>query len=261
MDHMFVNEAYRVWHGEAHRDDARQAPVSHEHLDLYAQGPTTDTRFKGGEHIPGLNVGGWFDAGDFDIRTQSQYAVVRSMVRSWEAFGLKRDTTSVDEATRRTEMHVPDGAPDLLQQIRHGTLQLVAQFDAVGHAINGIVAPDVGQYTHLGDAGSRTDGKIYDPALKLYEVKGDRSGPLDDRWALTSKSSALNYGSIAGLAAAARALKGFDDGLASKALGIATRTWAEEQGHAPDLYRQGSTPGGPPPAETFAAAAGRTQAT
>src|SRR3546814_1526228 len=77
MDHMFVNEAYRVWHGEAHRDDARQAPVSHEHLDLYAQGPTTDTRFKGGEHIPGLNVGGWFDAGDFDIRTQSQYAVVR----------------------------------------------------------------------------------------------------------------------------------------------------------------------------------------
>src|SRR3546814_12769859 len=79
MDHMFVNEAYRVWHGEAHRDDARQAPVSHEHLDLYAQGPTTDTRFKGGDHIPGLNVGGWFDAGDFDIRTQSQYAGVRSM--------------------------------------------------------------------------------------------------------------------------------------------------------------------------------------
>src|SRR3546814_13263160 len=96
-------------------------------------------------------------------------------------------------------------------------------FDAVGHAINGIVAPDVGQYTHLGDAGSKTDGKIYDPALKLYEVKGDRSGTLDDRWAFTSKSSALNYGSIAGLAAAARALKGFDDGLASKALGMGAR--------------------------------------
>src|SRR3546814_18144377 len=85
MDHMFVNEAYRVWHGEAHRDDARQAPVSHEHLDLYAQGPTTDTRFKGGEHIHGLNVGGWFDAGDIDIRTQSQYAGVRAMERSWES--------------------------------------------------------------------------------------------------------------------------------------------------------------------------------
>src|SRR3546814_14562300 len=109
---------------------------------------------------------------------------------------------------------------------------------------------------HLGDAGSKTDGKIYDPALKLYEVKGDRSGTLDDRWAFTSKSSALNYGSIAGLAAAARALKGFDDGLASKALGIATRTWAEDQGHAPDLYRPGNPTGGPLEAEQFAAGVG-----
>src|SRR3546814_3872114 len=74
---------------------------------------------------------------------------------------------------------------------------------------------------HLGDAGSKTDGKIYDPALKLYEAKGDRSGTLDDRWAFTSKSSALNYNSIAGLAAEARALKEFDDGLASTALGLA----------------------------------------
>lgn len=34
MDHMFVNEAYRAWHGLAHKDDALQAPVDHEHHDL-----------------------------------------------------------------------------------------------------------------------------------------------------------------------------------------------------------------------------------
>ncbi|MFZ5941624.1 MAG: glycoside hydrolase, partial [Bacteroidota bacterium] len=39
MDHMFVNEAYRVWHGAAHLDDARQAPPGHVHFDLFAQGP------------------------------------------------------------------------------------------------------------------------------------------------------------------------------------------------------------------------------
>ena len=83
MDHMLVNEAYRVWHGDSHRDDARQAPVNHEHIDLYRQGPTTDTRFAPGEHIPGMNVGGWLDAGDFDIRTQTQYAVIRSLVGIW----------------------------------------------------------------------------------------------------------------------------------------------------------------------------------
>jgi hypothetical protein len=254
MDHMFVNEAYRVWHGDPHRDDARQAPVDHEHIDLYAQGPTTDTRFKPGEHIPGLNVGGWLDAGDFDIRTQTQYAVVRSLAESWERFRPERDTLAVDDARRRAEIHVPDGAPDLLQQIRHGTLQLVAQFDAVGHAIHGIVEPDLVQYRHLGDAVTKTDGLVYDPSLKEGEVKDGRSGTPDDRWAFTSKSSALNYGSIAALAAASRALHDMDPALAKKSLAIAQKVWAEEQSHAPDLYHHGNTTGGPLQAEEFSAA-------
>ncbi len=254
MDHMFVNEGYRVWHGDAHRDDARQAPVDHEHIDLYRQGPTTDTRFKPGEHIPGLAIGGWFDAGDFDIRTQSQYQVVRSLVDTWERWRPTRDTTAVDWTRRRTEMHVPDGTPDLLQQIRHGALQLVAQFDAVGHAIHGIVEPDVAQYTHLGDASTKTDGLIYDPSLKIGEEKNGRSGTPDDRWAFTTKVSALNYGSIAALAATSRALAEMDPALSKKALGIATKIWAEEQGHAPDLYSHGNTTGGPLDSERFAAA-------
>jgi endoglucanase len=254
MDHMLVNEAYRLWHGDAHRDDARQAPINHDHIDLYAQGPTTDTPYKPGEHIPGLAVGGWFDAGDYDIRTQSQYQVVRSLVDSWERWRPLRDTTAVDWNRRRTEIHVPDGTPDLVQQIRHGTLQLVAQFDAVGHAINGIVEPDVAQYTHLGDASTKTDGRIYDAALKVGEERGDRSGTPDDRWAFTTKTSALNYGAIAGLAAASRALAEADPALSRKALGIATRTWAEEQSHAPDLYQHGNTTGGPLDAERFSAA-------
>ena len=254
MDHMFVNEAYRVWHGDPHRDDARQAPVDHEHIDLYRQGPTTDTKFKPGEHIPGLNVGGWLDAGDFDIRTQTQYAVIRSMVESWERFHPTRDTVSIDEARRRVEMHVPDGAPDLLQQIRHGTLQLVAQYDAVGHAINGIVEPDVGQYTHLGDASTKTDGLIYDARLIGQAPKDGRSGVPDDRWAFTSRSTALEYGSAAGLAAASRALAGFDDALSARALQLAERTWQQEHSQPPALFRHGNTTGGPIEAEELAAA-------
>lgn len=176
MDHMFVNEAYRVWHGHAHRDDARQAPVNHRHFDLYAQGPTTGTRFQPGEHIPGLNVGGWFDAGDFDLRTQTQYAVVLSLVHTWEAFAPRRDETTIDQSRHYVDLHVPDGVPDILQQIEHGALYLIAQFHAVGHAINGIVEPDLGQYTHLGDAASKTDGLIYRAELKPGESDGRHSG-------------------------------------------------------------------------------------
>ncbi|WP_129790634.1 glycoside hydrolase family 9 protein [Sphingosinicella sp. CPCC 101087] len=254
MDHMFVNEAYRVWHGDPHRDDARQAPLDHEHIDLYRQGPTTDTRFAPGEHIPGLAVGGWLDAGDFDQRTQTQYAVVRSLVDIWERYRPERDTTWIDQQRRRVELHVPDGRPDILQQISHGTLQLAAQFDAVGHAVHGIVEPDVAQYTHLGDAGSKTDGLVYDPSLAPGEEQGGRSGTPDDRWAFTSRASALNFGSIAALAAASRALRGHDDRLAARSLEIARRVWTEEQSRPPFTFRHGNTTGGPLDTEEFTAA-------
>lgn len=255
MDHMFVEEAYRVWHGDAHRDDALQAPLNHEHIDLYRQGPTTDTPYKPMEHIPGLNVGGWFDAGDFDIRTQTHYAVVRTLVDTWEQFRPTRDETSIDQARRHVEIHRPDGTPDILQQIEHGTLQLLAQHKAVGHAIHGIVEPDVGQYTHLGDAVTKTDGLVYDASLGPDEVKNGRSGVKDDRWAFTSRSTPLNYGSIAALAAASRALRGYRDALADDCLATAQRVWDEEHGHPPDLFHHGNTTGGDIVDEEFSAAA------
>jgi hypothetical protein len=244
MDHMRVKEAYRVWHGASHLDDALQAPVNHEHFDLYAQGPTTDTPYKPGEHIPGLNVGGWFDAGDFDIRTQSQYATVLSMVQTWEAFHPERDETSVDQRTRSVEIHHPDGRPDLLQQIEHGALQFVAQQRAAGHAIVGIIESHLSQYRHLGDAVTSTDNLVYSPALDSLESNGFNSGAFDDRWAFTSKSSALNYGSAAALAAASRALRGYNDTFASECLADAKRIWNEEQSHPPNVFRHGNTTGG-----------------
>jgi endoglucanase len=251
MDHVTVNEAYRVWHGASHLDDALQAPVNHVHFDLYAQGPTTDTPFQPGEHIPGLNIGGWYDAGDYDIRTQTQYAVVRHLVDTWENFPSDRDTTSVDYPRKYVDIHVPDGKPDLLQQIEHGTLALVAQFRAVGHAIPGIIVPDLAQYTHLGDGVTMTDNLIYDAEMGELESDGFRSGVFDDRWAFTSFSSTLNFGSIAALAAASRALKGHNAELANESLLIATRAWDEEQSREPIIFKHGNTTGGSLPVEAL----------
>ena len=254
MDHVTVNEAYRVWHGASHLDDALQAPVNHVHFDLYAQGPTTDTPYQPGQHIPGLNIGGWYDAGDYDIRTQTQYAVVRNLVYTWEAFRPERDVTSVDYDSKYVDLHVADGKPDLLQQIEHGTLALIAQHRAVGHAIPGIIVPHLSQYTHLGDGLTMTDNLVYDPNMGELETDGFRSGVFDDRWAFTSRSSALNYGSIAALAAAGRALKGYNDELAGECLQTAVSAWNEEMSHEPDLFSHGNTTGGPLPVEQLNAA-------
>lgn len=245
MDHVTVNESYRIWHGASHLDDALQAPVNHEHFDLYAQGPTTDTKFKPGEHIPGLNIGGWYDAGDYDIRTQTQYDVVNTLVIAWESFNIKRDTTSVDYARKFVDLHTADGKPDILQQIEHGTLALIAQHRAIGHAIPGIVEAHIDQYHHLGDGITKTDNLIYDPKMGELETDGFKSGKFDDRWAFTSKSSSLNYGSAAALAAASRALTGFNDALAKECLATAKKVWADEAAKTkPDSFKHGNTTGG-----------------
>lgn len=229
MDHVGIREQYRVWSAPSHLDDARQAPPNTVHFDGYKMGPRLDSPFKAGEHIPGLAVGGWQDAGDYDIQTPENASVVRDLVWARELFGLDWDETSIDEATRRVEIRKPDGVEDSLQQIRHGTLQLLAQYKVFGHAIVGIVDPALRQYAHLGDSGSQTDGLTFDPNLKPAERKGGASSAPDDRWAFTTDLPANNLMVAAALAAAARTLAASDPAFASEALSAAKALWTKQQ--------------------------------
>ena len=227
MDHMTVNEAYRVWHGEPYKDDALQAPVNTNHFDGYSQSDTTDTKYKSMERIPGLDIGGWFDAGDFDIQTGSHNSVIMSFVNTWEEFKPMRDETFIDKKIRYVDIHRPDGVPDLLQQIEHGTFALVAQAENIGHMARGIVAPVLDQYHHLGDASTITDGLPYNPKLGPLENDGKSSGRIDDRWAFTNRNPNLDIQTAASLAAASRVLKGYNDDLSERALKEAKRLFSE----------------------------------
>ncbi len=220
MDHMFVNEAYRVWHSEPFKEGYRQAPPNTDHFDLHGQGPTTDTKYKALELIPGLNVGGFFDAGDFDIETGSNISVVQNFVRTWEYFKPLRDQTFVDQKQRYVDLHRPDGTPDVLQFIEHGTLNLVAQAEIVGHMTQTLSNSILDNYHHLGDAASITDGLPYNPDLGPYEVAPDgrSSGVKDDLWAFTSRNPGLDLNAATVFAAASRALKGYNDDLSARAL-------------------------------------------
>jgi endoglucanase len=229
MDHMFVNEAYRVWHGAAHLDDAVQAPLNEQHFDGYRTGATTNSPYDPGERIPGLAVGGWFDAGDFDIQGGSHAMTVSSFVATWETFRPQHDQTLIDQDLRFVDIHRPDGKPDLLQQIEHGALQIAAEYRSIGRLVRGIVDGELHRYHHLGDASTQTDNLIYDPSMKPYETDGRRSGTPDDRWVYTDESPAANYSGIGALAAASRALRGFDDRLASDCLALAKKAYAEER--------------------------------
>ena len=228
MNHMYVTEGYRTWHGEPFKEGYLQAPES-DHFDLHRQGASTDTKYKPLELIPGLNIGGFFDAGDFDIETGSNINVVQNFIRTWELFRPQRDETFVSQKQRYVDLHRPDGVPDILQFIEHGTLNLVAQAEQIGHMASTLSNSILDNYHHLGDAASITDGLHYDPSLKPYEVSADgkRSGTPDDMWAFTTRSPQLDLRAATMFAAASHALKGYNDDLAERALTQSKRLMKE----------------------------------
>ncbi len=203
MCHMRVNEKYRVWHGLCHDDDARMAPVNHTHFDGYKQGSSTLTKYNPGDVVPGLNIGGWHDAGDFDLRVESQSGEFYILTLAYEAFNVNYDVTTIDQAARITEIHQPDGKNDILQQIEHGVLSVMAGYHTLGRLYRGIIEGDLRQYVHLGDSAVMTDG-----------IKGND----DDRWVFTENNPLRELKTAAHLAAASRALKGFNDTLSIQAL-------------------------------------------
>ena len=203
MCHMRVNEKYRVWHDFCHLDDARMAPVNFNHFDGYVQGPSTLTKYNPGDVVPGLNIGGWHDAGDFDLRVESQAGESYILALTYEAFNIDYDATSIDQNSRVTEIHQPDGKADILQQVEHGALSVVGAYRALGRLYRGIICNDLRQYVMLGDAGAMTDGLI---------------GNEDDRWVFTEENPARELTTAAQLAAVSRVLKGFNDTLSIQSL-------------------------------------------
>ena len=214
MCHMRVNEKYRVWHGDCHRDDARMAPVDYNHIDGYVQGPSTLTSYAPGDPVPGLDVGGWHDAGDFDLRIESQAGEVYILSLAYEAFDVDYDVTTIDQGRRLVEIHEPDGLNDIQQQIEHGVLTVVAGWRALGRLYRGIIANDLRQYVLLGDSAAMTDGVV---------------GDDDDRWVFTEDNPPRELATAAHLAAAARALAGFNDALGAEALAIARSLFDETE--------------------------------
>jgi endoglucanase len=218
MCHMRIIEKYRVWHGLCHMDDARMAPINHNHFDGYLQGESTLSNFNSGDRVPGLNVGGWHDAGDYDLRVESQAGTVYNLALAYELFGDDIDETTINQETRNVEIHKPDGKADILQQIEHGALSIVGAYESLNRLYRGIICPTLEQYVLLGDGSTMTDNFPYkeyanDPILKLPL-------PEDDRWVFTEENPRRELQVAQNLAAASRALKSYNSTLSAKCLKV-----------------------------------------
>ncbi len=217
MCHMRVEDHYRVWHDSCHLDDALMAPTNLNHFDGYVQGPSTLTDYEPYEQIPNLNNGGWHDAGDYDLRVESQIGTVELLAMMLEEFDLDYDATSVDVDNRHVEIHQADGKNDVVQQIEHGLASILGAYRSMGRLYRGIICPTLEQYVLLGDGASMTDNRKWKPEM------GKES--RDDRMVFTEENPVRECRVAAGLALTARALETHNPELADECKSIALALW------------------------------------
>lgn len=206
MCHMQINEKYRVWHGRCHCDDGRMAPTDYEHFDGASQCSSTLTKYKSGDHIPGLTHGGWHDAGDFDLRIESQTGEMYNLACAYEEFNVYLDETTIDQTSQTVEIHEPDGKNDILQQIEHGALSVIGAYKSMGRLYHEVMCPHLRQYVLLGDPVNMTLGSPDNE---------------DERLVFTEDNPDREYLASAHLAASYRALKDYNDELATDCLNAA----------------------------------------
>jgi hypothetical protein len=201
------------------------APTDTNHFDGYRQGSSTLTRYKSGDRVPGLDRGGWHDAGDDDLRVESQAGTVHLLSLAWEEFRPALDATTVDQAARNVVVHVPDGKPDVLQQVEHGVLTILGGYENMGRVYRGIISPTIPQYTLVGDISTQTDNLSFDPSVKYDGTFETRRGIKDDRMVFTEENPDREFSAIIGLAAASRILRDYDIKLADRCIKAATGLW------------------------------------
>lgn len=242
MCHVSVRDRIRLWHAACHLDDALQAPAPLPFFDGFSQSDRTDTKFQPKTTIPGLNVGGWHDAGDDDVNTGSTGQATYHLALAIEEFGLNSDQTTVDFQNREVYLHQPDGISDALQQVMHGIHWLAAQYRQIDHSIVGVISSNWDTYLQTADWGVFTDNLFYNPQMKPDESDGQFSGKFDDRYAFTNKDSRREYLVAAIFSASSRVLKDHDKHLADECLNYARQIWDYEEQHEPVIYASVGTP-------------------
>jgi endoglucanase len=252
------------------------APSAISHFDGYGNAgePPAPTPFKPLQHIPGMDAGGWHDAGDDDVRTVTQIHTIMALAHIYEEFGVAYDETLIDQEQHLVEIHQPDGKPDILQQIEHGVVWVLNFHRAFGSLGVGVIVPTLRQYVHLGDPATQTDNcaarasaartraariqglwykkvanrysKVFDPEENLDEIE-EVVPDLDDRLAFAQFNPPRQVFCAAGLALAARVLKGYNKTLAAQCLRTAEALWAANKDRTEDesmrAYEYGTSGG------------------
>lgn len=208
-------------HGRCHLDDGARVPANFTGPDGFFSYECEGTPYKAGERIP-LGVGGWHDAGDFDLNVPAQSFVVWTLSLAWEEFRIDRDAATLDAATGAFTAGKPDGAPDILQQVEWGAAWLLRMQQPDGRVWNGVCEQE-----------GRRSGK---PVESMTDGK---PGTGDERQVYVDYHADTQLNFVIATAAATRVLRGLRPPLAARCLDASRKAFAYFQGNK-EVYRPGS---------------------
>ncbi len=208
-------------HGACHKDDAARAPANFTGPDGFHSYEALGTPYAPGQHVS-LPLGGWHDAGDFDLNVPAQSFVVWTLALAWEEFGLIRDAGTLDVTDRTWRAGVPDGVPDILQQIEWGARWLLSVQQKDGRVYNGVCAKR-----------EQRSGR------PLETITDGSPGNEDDRLLYVDYHGDQQLNFIIATAAAGRALKESNPALAKKCLKAARKAFRYFERND-EVYRAGS---------------------
>ncbi|KPK66070.1 MAG: hypothetical protein AMK73_01085 [Planctomycetes bacterium SM23_32] len=213
-------------HPPCHMDDAARVAAHFRGPDGFVSYEAEGTPYEAGEQVA-CALGGWHDAGDYDVNVHANAFTTWTLALAYEEFGIERDVATLDVAAATFAAGRPDGVPDILQQVEWGALWLLSMQQEDGRVYNGVCANEPGRSGELG------------------KIQDGRPGTGDERQLYVDYHADGQLAHAIALAAASRALKGARPELADRCLEAARKSFAYFRTHAP-VYRSGGYASGPP---------------
>jgi hypothetical protein len=194
-----------------HMDDGQRVPANlGAVVDGYYSYECDRTTFKAGDMID-CAIGGWHDAGDYDLNVHAQGHTLWKLALAYEEFGVDHDNTTFDIANQRVVAGKGDGIPDILQQVQWGVVWMLKMQQADGLVYPGVCCRPGGQYTASVLPEKLSDGK---------------PGTKDERYVYVDYQADSQLAQVISLAAASRVLAKVDADLSRRCLAAAEQAYA-----------------------------------
>jgi hypothetical protein len=201
-------------------DDGQRVPANFPGIDGFRSYECNLTPYKEGDMIP-CGIGGWHDAGDYDLNVHAQAHSVWKLALTYEEFGINHDAMTLDLERQNVVVGKPDGIPDILQQVQWGARWLLCMQQK-----DGLVYPGVC---------GRPDGQ-YNADVLPEKLSDGKPGTKDERHVYVDYQPDSQLAQVVALAAAGRVLKKIDAPLAVRCIAAAEQAYAYYR-KAPDLCR------------------------